>query len=294
MLTGIVIGALSAAALLPQTDTIVQANGASRLEVESFQGEVVVRTWDRDAVQIRADHTDSQSVQVHRSGSAISIEPDLERGYGFSHSMDFEITVPRGFDLNIEGVAVNVDIQGAEGRIEVTTAHGVIRVQGGRGSVVLESVNGPIHVEGVEGDLEVTGVAGGVTIQDCVGDISAESVGGSLTLEGIISANVEVGTVGGVLRYEGSIEDGGRYRFGTHGGQIWLYLPEGINAQVDALTLAGSFEVSYPGAPTEPTQSKGIPGLREKELSFELGTGSARIEVETFGGTIHILRAGGR
>jgi len=276
MLTGIVIGALSAAALLPQTDTIVQANGASRLEVESFQGEVVVRTWDRDAVQIRADHTDSQSVQVHRSGSAISIEPDLERGYGFSHSMDFEITVPRGFDLNIEGVAVNVDIQGAEGRIEVTTAHGVIRV------------------EGVEGDLEVTGVAGGVTIQDCVGDISAESVGGSLTLEGIISANVEVGTVGGVLRYEGSIEDGGRYRFGTHGGQIWLYLPEGINAQVDALTLAGSFEVSYPGAPTEPTQSKGIPGLREKELSFELGTGSARIEVETFGGTIHILRAGGR
>jgi hypothetical protein len=30
-----------------------------------------------------------------------------------------------------------------------------------------------------------------------------------------------------------------------------------------------------------------------KELTFELGTGSARIEVETFGGTVHILRRGG-
>ena len=46
------IGALSAAALVQQTDTIVQANGASRLSLDSFQGEVVVATWDRDAVQV--------------------------------------------------------------------------------------------------------------------------------------------------------------------------------------------------------------------------------------------------
>lgn len=294
MLTGIAIGALSAAALIPQTDTIVQANGATRLEVENFQGEVVVRVWDRDAVQIRAEATGSDPFQVDRSGRAISVEPNLETGHGFSDTVDYEISVPRGFDVDIEGVAVDVDIQGTEGRIEVVTAHGTIDVQGGRESVVLESVNGPIHVQGVRGDLEVTGIAGGVTITDCTGDIVAHSVGGALNLEGITSSDVEAGTVGGVLRYEGTIEDGGTYSFGTHGGEIWLYLPDGINAQVDALTLAGGFEVSYPGAPTEPTEKTGIPGLHEKELSFELGSGSARIEVETFGGTIHILRAGGR
>jgi len=293
MLTGILICALSATALVQQTDTIVQANGASRLELESFRGEVVVRSWDRDAIQIKADHTDFHSIQLHRSGSTISVETEVDRGLGIAGSVDFDLTVPRGFGLTIEGVALDVDIQGTEGQIEVSTVHGPIRIQGGRGAVTLESVNGEVHVEGVEGDLEVTGVAGGITILDCSGDVFAESVGGSLTLEGITSTDVEIGTVGGTLRFEGSIEDGGMYNFGSHGGDIWLYLPAGINAEVEVVTLAGDIEIEFPGAPTEPTRGEGIPGLNMKELTFELGTGSARIEVETFGGTVHILRRGG-
>jgi DUF4097 and DUF4098 domain-containing protein YvlB len=293
MLTGIVIGALSAAALIPQTDTIVQANGASRFELESFQGKVVVRTWDRDAVQVKAEHSEPYSVSVVRSGSTISVEPDVEKGLGLSFEVDFEITVPRRFGLTIEGVGLDVDIQGTEGEIEVGTVHGPIRVVGGRGSVAVGSVNGTVHVEGTEGDLDVSGVAGGVTILNCSGDIYAESVGGELTLQGVRSTDVEVGTVGGTLRYEGSIEDGGRYNFGSHGGEIWVYLPPNINAQVEVVTLAGDIAVDYPGAPTEPTQGGGLPGLNEKELSFELGTGSARIDIETFGGKVNILRQGG-
>ena len=293
MLTGLVIGALSAAAFLPQTDTIVQADGASRLELEVFQGEVMVRTWDRDAVQVKTGSSDSPSIEVHRSGQTLSVGVDMERGRRFAHGVDFDITVPRGFDLNIEGVALAVDIQGAQGRIEVTTVHGPITVHGGMESIALESVNGPIHVEGARGDLEITGVAGGVTILDCIGDVFAQSFGGALTLQGITSTDVEAGTVGGTLRYEGDIADGGRYNFGSHGGQIWLSLPDNINAQVDILTLAGDVDVDYPGVDARPTRGEGIPGLKNKELRFELGNGSARIEVETFGGTVHILRQGG-
>ncbi len=293
MLTGIVIGALSAAAFIPQTDTIVQANGASRLELESFQGRVVVRTWDRDAVQVGADHTASHSVRIRRSGRTIWVEPEVERGLGISHAVDFHLTVPVGFDLAIEGVALDVDVQGIEGEVEVGTVHGPIRVMGGRGSITLESVNGAIHLEGAEGDIEVDGVAGEVTILNCAGPIYAESVGGTLTLKGISSSDVELVTVGGTLRYEGTIENEGSYSFASHGGQIWLHLPPAVNAQVEVVSLAGDIEVDYPGAPSEPRAGRRIPGLNEKELRFQLGNGSARIEVETFGGTIHILRAGG-
>jgi DUF4097 and DUF4098 domain-containing protein YvlB len=293
MLTGIVVGALSAAVLIQPTDTIVQANGASRLEVESFQGQVVVRAWERDAVQIQADHAGQLSLAVDRSGSTISVGPEMEKGYGIADAIDFEIYVPRRFDLTVEGVALDVDIQGTEGEVEVGTVHGPIRVVGGRGSISLGSVNGEIHVEDAQGDLEVTGVAGGVTILNCSGGVSAESVGGGLTLEGITSSDVEVGTVGGSLRFDGAIQDGGNYSFGSHGGEIWLYLPANMNAQVEVVTLAGDIEVDYPGAPTEPTKGEGIPGLNRKELEFETGTGTARIEVETFGGKVHILRQGG-
>jgi DUF4097 and DUF4098 domain-containing protein YvlB len=293
MFTTIVIGALSAAALIQQTDTIVALDGASRLSLENFRGEVVVRTWDRDAVQVRADHPASRYIEIDRHGSTISIEVGTDRGMGIAGSTDFELTVPRSMDLSIDGMALEVDIEGTEGEVEVNTVHGNITLSGGRGSVSLESVNGEIVVDGAEGDLDVSGVAGGVTIRNSSGDIYVEGVGGSVTLQGVTSRDIEAGTVGGSLRFEGTIMDGGIYTFGTHGGQIWLYLPEAMNARVEAVTLAGSIEVDYPGAPSEATRGRGVPGLREMEVTFETGTGSARVEVETFGGTIHILRAGG-
>jgi DUF4097 and DUF4098 domain-containing protein YvlB len=293
MFTGIVLTALSAAGLVQQTDTIIQADGASRLELEALRGEVVVRTWDRDAVQVKTSVSDSKAVEIDRTGSTISLDVAVERGMGLAGSVDFDITVPRGFDLSLEGMALNVDIEGAQGQVEVATVQGSVRVQGGRGSISLESVFGEVSVEGAEGELSVTGVAGGVTIENCSGDIQAESVGGGLTMRGVTSRDVEAATVGGELRFEGAIQDGGMYSFGTHGGQIWLYLPPSMNARVDAVTLAGNMEVDYPGAPSEPTREEGLPGLNEAELSFEVGTGSASIEVESFGGTIHILRQGG-
>jgi len=292
MFTTIIIGALSAAALIPQTDTIVDVQGATRLALESFRGEVVVRTWDRDQIQIEADHPSSRFVEVDHHGSTVSIEVEADRGMGLSGSVDFRLTVPVGMDLSIEGMAVEVDIQGTEGEVDVSTIHGNITLVGGRGAITVESVNGEVVVEGAQGEIEVTGIAGGITMRDCEGDIVASAVGGSLTLQGIRSGDVEVGTVGGSLRFEGEIQDGGIYTFGTHVGQIWLYLPSDMNARVEAITLAGDIEVDFPGAPSEASRGEGIPGLREKELEFEVGDGGARIEVESFAGTIHILRAG--
>jgi DUF4097 and DUF4098 domain-containing protein YvlB len=290
MITGILLSALTATGLVQQTDTIMDAEGASRFGLEAFQGQVVIRTWDRDAVRVVADHTDSHSVQFRRSGSTIYVEPETERGMGLAHAVDFQVTLPSRLDIDIEGLAIDVDIQGAEGQIEVSTVHGPIRVMGGRGQISLESVNGEVWLEGAQGNIDVSGVAGGITIRDCTGGIFAESVGGGISLERVSSSDVEVGSVGGTVRFDGEILDGGMYSFGTHGGQIWLTLPEGIDAQVDVVTLAGDIEVDYPGAPSEPARGDRIPGLNEKELSFELGTGSARIEVETFAGKVHIQK----
>ena len=294
MFTAIVIGALSAAALIQQTDTIVDVGGATRLSLENLRGEVVVRTWDRDAVQIQADHPRSRFIEIDHHGSTIGIDVGVERGLGLSGTVDFHLTVPVGMDISIEGMAIDVDIQGTEGEVDVSTIHGDISVVGGRGAISLEAVSGEIVVEGAQGDVEVVGVAGDIILRDCTGDIVAEAVGGSLTLQGIRSGDVEAGTVGGSLRFEGEIQDGGYYTFGTHGGQIWLYLPTEMNARVEATTLAGDIEVDYPGAPSEPTRGRSFPGLSEKEIQFEVGRGDARIEVESFGGTIHILRAGSR
>jgi DUF4097 and DUF4098 domain-containing protein YvlB len=290
MVTGILIGALGLAALVQQTDTLVQADGATRLQAQLQRGEVVVRTWDRDAVQVNAAHAPNRALEVRRSGRTLTLVVDAQRGRGPSGPVDLELTVPRGFDLDLEGMAVRVDIQGTEGNVEVTTIQGPIQVRGGRGSILLESVNGEITVEEARGNIRVNAVAGAITISGSSGDISAESVSGSITLEDIVSRQVEARTVSGPLRYEGSIEDGGRYTFGTHAGEVWLHLPGDMNARVSAVTLAGDIRVDFPGAPDTAVHAQGLPGLREKRLTFETGNASARVSVETFAGTLHILR----
>jgi DUF4097 and DUF4098 domain-containing protein YvlB len=292
MFTAIVIGALSASALLQQTDTIVDAGGARRLSLENFRGEVVVRTWDRDQVRIVADHPSSRSIEIDQHGATLSVETLTDRGLGLAGSVDFELTVPDGMDLQIEGMAVDADVEGALGEVRVETINGSIRVVGGTESIGLSSVNGDIVLEGASGEMEITGVAGGVTIRDSEGDIVVDAVGGGITLQNVRSEDIEAGTVGGSLRFEGPIMDEGIYTFGSHGGAIWLYLPPDMNATVEAITLAGDIEIDFPGAPSTPSRGEGIPGLREKEVSFTTGNGGARIEVESFGGLIHILRAG--
>ncbi len=290
MFTGILIGALSAAALIQQTDTLVQADGANRIHMQVLRGEVVVRTWDQDAVHVKADHAPDREVQIRRSGRTLVIGLDDRRGTGPEGRVDFELVVPRGFDLDLEGMNLRVDIQDTDGNIEVTTVQGPIQVQGGRGSIALESMSGRITVEGARGHIRANAVAGAITVSGSSGDISVEAVSGSITLSDIVSRQVEARTVSGSLRYEGSIEDGGRYTFGTHAGNVRLHLPEDMNARVSAVTLTGNIQVDFPGAPDTTTPGRALPGLPEKRLTFETGDASARVSVETFAGNLYILR----
>jgi DUF4097 and DUF4098 domain-containing protein YvlB len=283
MITTIAALALTTFATVQQTDTIVELRGASRLELENDGGQVVVRTWDRDAVRIQADHSSRTFIEIDRSGDVLEIEPDAERGP--ATVVDFELTVPSSLDLDIEGMFTDVTIEGANGEVEVETLQGNIRILGGRGTIVAEATNGEITVEGAEGTIEVASVSQGIEVVNSSGEILAESVGGSIVMRGITASSVDAGTVGGRIHYEGDIQDGGRYFFGSHGGRVTLQLPGGVNAIVTAVSLTGSVRVDYPGAPTEFSP-------RERD-SFTLGTGSARIEAETFSGGIVIERSGG-
>ncbi len=283
MITTIAALALTTFAAVQQTDTIVELRGANRLELENDGGQVIVRTWERDAVRIQADHSSRTFIEIDHNGDVLEIEPDAERGP--TTVVDFELTVPASLNLNIEGMFADVTIEGVDGEVEVGTLQGNIRIVGGRGSVVADATNGEISVEGAEGTIEVTSVSQGIEVVNSSGEILAESVGGSIVMRGISASSVDAGTVGGRIHYEGDIQDGGRYYFASHGGRVTLQLPPGVNATVTAVSLTGGIRADYPGAPTEFSP-------RERD-SFTLGSGSARVEVETFSGGIVIERQGG-
>ena len=120
-------------------------------------------------------------------------------------------------------------------------------------------------MRGGRGAVRVDAIDGGV---DVIGDC----------------ALVEASTVSGDLRYEGSLRPGGEYRFETHSGDLTVVLPERPDAAVTVETYDGSFQSSFP-----------VPARRsrlDKEFEFQLGDGSAELELASFSGAIRLVRAG--
>jgi len=283
MLTTILTGALLSAAVVQQTDTVISVQPGMRLDIESFAGDVVIGTWPRSEMRIVADHSTRTEIAIRQSGSIIRLRAESWRGPA---SVDYEITIPAAMDVEVSGTFTSARIAGVEGEIRVQTTQGDIAVRGGRGVVSLSSTNGEVELEGAQGRITAQSVSGSVTVVDAMGEITAETTSGSVTLDRVRSASVEASTVSGSVYYTGTIEDDGRYFLSTHSGNVVLAVPEGFNATVSAATFSGNFESAFPVTLTG-TRSRG------RQFDFTLGTGSARVELESFSGNIELRRAGG-
>src|SRR5438094_27709 len=116
-----------------------------------------------------------------------------------------------------------------------------------------------------------------------VDNLTAETVNGDITLRRIESSNAEANTVNGDITYDGTIKDGGRYRFATHDGSLRVSVPEKANVAVSVSTFNGEFNSCFPVQLT---------GKAKHRFNFTIGSGSARLELESFDGDIKICRPG--
>ncbi len=277
MLIELLVASLVAVPVPGTVDTTIAVEPDGRLELENFRGEVTVRTWDRAEVRVVADVEDMESLWIERTPRLLSVRTRMFRG---PRSADFELTIPRAMALRIEGNDLEVDAEGLGGRVDVQVVNGDIRVQGGREYISLHAVHGEVEVTGAVGRVQVSSVNEDLTLSDIEGDIGAETTNGDIELIGIRSANVDVSTTNGDVEYDGTIRDGGRYRLTTHNGDIEVTIPESADATVHVATYQGDFEADYP--------VRLVGSIGSKEFTFTLGTGAARVELESFGGSIRV------
>src|SRR5712692_4551052 len=184
---------LVAVAVEPQqTDTTIAVRAGTRVEVENFGGETVVKAWDRNEVRIIADHGSRDRLEIRNLGSVLSVKSQGRYG---PHNVDYQITVPVRTDLSISGVNNDVKVDGVKGAINAETVNGQIEVRGGEGYVTLHSVDGEVTLSDAKGRIDLNSVNEGVRVENAEGDISAESVNGEVTLRRITSASVDATTV---------------------------------------------------------------------------------------------------
>ncbi len=281
MIVQLVVAGLAVVAPIQQTDTIIPVRSESRLYVENFRGSVTIRAWNRDEMRIVADHSSRAFVEITGSSSTVRLRGKTTRGA--LPVVDYELTVPQGVHVDVGGTFTDVEVEGVDGEVRATTVHGDVRVVGVRGLVTLESVQGDLHVSRVQGRLDAESTNGTITIEDASGPIHAATVNGAIHLDRIESNDVDVSTTNGPIRYDGTVDDDGRYVFTNHNGNLDITIPDGVNATVRVSTFHGEFEPAFP------VTLDGVGGVG-RSFSFTIGGGDARMELESFGGKIRLRR----
>jgi DUF4097 and DUF4098 domain-containing protein YvlB len=269
-------------ALLQQIDSTVPVERGQRLEVSSYAGDIAVTAWSRNAVRVQAEPGGRTSVEIDRSGSSVTVRTQARRGP--PSLVDLQITAPSWMALDLSGVNTDISVAGSRGPVSVETVQGQVDVEGGEGLVSLQSVQGSVTLRGAKGSLEVHSVNEDVVVSGSSGELTAETVNGDIALSRVDGSSVTASSVNGDLEYDGTIRNGGRYAFSTHNGDITVTVPGDANAAVSVSTFNGEFVSEFPVTLTETRKGK--------RFSFRLGSGSAQVTLESFQGTIQLVRPG--
>jgi DUF4097 and DUF4098 domain-containing protein YvlB len=262
------------------SDETVAVTRGTRLSVNSFAGEVVIRAWDRDSVRVQGRHSGRARVSIRPTGPALVVSAS-----GAPAAVDFEINVPVWMPLKVDGTYIFISIEGTQADISAETVRGDVVIKGGASSIVAKSIEGEVVLEGGRGRINLSSVNQGISITGASGEIAAETVNGHITLTNVEASSAELGSVNGTIKYDGTVSGSGKYRFSTHNGNIAVGVPENASAAFTVRTYNGSVNTNLP-------LQGGGETRRGQRVTYTLGAGNADFELESFGGTIQLRKRG--
>src|SRR6266487_1267738 len=263
-----------------QTDTTFAVPAGASLSVNNFGGGITIHGWSENRVKVHAEQGRRGRVEVSLVGNTVVIKASSREGA--PSVIDFDITVPQSMGLTLSGTYADINVDGMQGSISAETVNGEVNVRGGKGNITLHSIQGSVTLADASGRIEVNSVNENIELTNVSGEIKVETTNGEIMLTGIQSASVDAGTINGDVLYQGTVTDGGSYSFGSHNGDITVSIPERANVTITAATANGDIDASFPLPMTSTT------GKHRK--TFKIGSGSARMELESFQGDIEMRR----
>jgi hypothetical protein len=250
------------------------------LRLDTFDGAVEVRSWDRQEVLVQIDERGQDKealakveVLAQQKGNSIEIEvrhPDRRTmvGVGFfvSTSAKLIASVPRNTNLRIRTGDGAVIIERVTGRAEINTQDGSIRTSETGGELVAETHDGPIQIEDASGRVEARTGDGSIRLSGTPDVVKARSGDGSI-----------------VLRVRTGASMTGDWVVDTNDGSVSVELPAGFAAIIDA----------DPGSDgrvrSDLKLENVVGGTREKRtMTGTLGQGGKRLTIRTGDGTIRL------
>ena len=224
------------------------------VEISNLAGSVEVTTWGRSQVEVTGE--------LGKGSEELSFEVHGDR-------TEIEVKLPHGSVNNVEGSKLVVKIpDGSSLVVETISADIDAECSGPR--VTLQSVSGSLRLRGSPEDLELQSVSGSI-------DVS----GADRTRQ------AELQTVSGGIHYRGGVDPDGSLEMQSISGTVRLSLSGDVSGRFEVETFSGSIHNGL--TDDRPERSSFLPS---SSLSFTLGSGGARVTVESFSGGVHLERGG--
>jgi hypothetical protein len=224
-----------------------------KLEIDlGTGGDVYISGWDKDKVAVKVHVSgvdeDEYKIDFDKKSSGLEITTDY-RGRWERHNGDFEfdLKVPRKFDIEVETNGGTVQVADVEGKISGKTMGGGLDFENVTGDIDFTTMGGEVEVSRTKGHLKLKTMGGGITVTDSEADGKVSTMGGSVLIENV-KGNLKGSTMGGNVTYRNSGGESDRseayssddVRVSTMGGDINV---DDAPSGADVHTLGGNITV---------------------------------------------------
>ena len=256
--------------------------GIAELTLQTFDGGVEVRGWDRPEVlveiEMRAEDKEAVSkitVLAEQTGQKIQVDvrhSGTTRFVGIgvftSPSARLIVSAPRKVNLDIRTSDGSVVVERIDGKLQLRTADGSIRATETAGDLLAESGDGSLTLEDVEGRVEARTTDGTIRVSGIPGVVRARSGDGSIVLR--------------IRRGAVMTED---WMVATNDGSISAELPDDFSGLIEAEPGSDS------RARSDPQLEDQVGGTREqRSLRGRLGAGGKTMVLRTGDGSIRLTQ----
>jgi len=253
-----------------------------RISVENIVGEIEIKGWDRNEVQLTGELGDSvDELEIDESSSHLQIAV-INRDQRNIDETVLILRVPEG--ANIEAIAVSADIEisGLDNdKLTAASVSGDVEVQAKSQWVSLESVSGDVSFSGETPRIAAESVSGDVELSGLSGDVEATTVSGDMELQAGEMDSGKFETVSGDIQISAELSANGRISAESMSGDVVITLPASQSGLFKAQSFSGRITTDFGSV----SHAKHGPG---SHLKHAAGKDGAEIRLESFSGNIKL------
>jgi hypothetical protein len=236
------------------------------LYVKAQSGDVTITSREKDEAYIKITGNDNAKenyeylIEEKNGDIYITVSGKSSSNWFKNIKLKIEVTVPGNYNAEISSSGGDMDITGINGNLSLKTAGGDIKLQ---------SISGKSEIKTAGGDIKVSSFSG---------ELNAKTAGGDIEFTGSdckISAKTSGGNI--IVKYSG--ENKG-IELASSGGDIKLFLPESISANIDFSTSGGEIKSAL--------EISGKLNTSKTKIKGKINNGGEQITCKSNGGNITI------